>query len=34
MDQIAHDLVPSHELLFEENSFGEVNRLSPVFRHE
>ena len=34
MDQIAHDLVPGHELSVEENSFGEVNGLSSVFRHE
>jgi hypothetical protein len=34
MNQIARDLVPGHELSVEENSFGEVNGLSPVFRHE
>jgi len=34
MNQIARDLVPGHERSVEENSFGEVNGLSPVFRHE
>jgi hypothetical protein len=34
MDQIARDLVPGHERSVEENSFGEVNGLSPVFRQE
>ncbi len=33
MNQIARDLVPGHELSVEENSYGEVNGLSPVFHH-
>jgi len=33
MNQIARDPVPRHKLSVEKDSFGEVNGLSPVFRH-